>query len=91
MNGGYVLIDAAGVNLTASSETTIDGIYNNVFRAMSVNKPIVLYNVLNGSEDTELLTPLGCVASLSAGTITVNTYIGKTFTITSADVVTITA
>lgn len=85
MNGGYVLINAAGVSLAAESETTVNGLFNELYRAMSLNKPIVLYNVLTGSDEA-LYTPIGCACTLGE-VITVHTYVGISFTVTSADVV----
>lgn len=89
MNGGYVMIDGVGIDLSASEIKTIPGIHDKLYDAMTINKPIVIYNVLNGG-DTALLTPIGCSCELSGSTINVSTYVGVKFSVSNEDVVTIT-
>lgn len=50
MNGGYVMIDCTGLDLTkGSTEQTINGLYNKVQTAMKSNKPIYAYNAIWGT------------------------------------------
>ena len=45
MNGGYVMIDAKGLDLTkGSTSQTIAGIYDEVKKSFESNKPIFAYN-----------------------------------------------
>lgn len=45
MNGGYILIDAAGVNLAAESSATVSGLFEELKRAYDLKKPVILNNV----------------------------------------------
>ena len=83
MNGGYCLFDFTGVSTSAEGSTTIPGIYQKLYRCMDNNKPIVLYNVLDGEG---LSTPIQAAATLAENTITLKTSL-VTFTVTSADAV----
>ena len=86
MNGGYFMIDATGVNLSAADAVTVNGLYTKVYTAMDSGKPVIFNNVLNGSNG--LYTPICVACSLSAGVITVHTPY-KSFTIATDDTVTI--
>lgn len=49
-NGGYVMIDCKGMDLTkGSTEQAIAGIYADVQTAMETGKPIVAYNCIWGT------------------------------------------
>lgn len=88
MNGGYFMIDATGVNLSAEEASKVDGLYSKVYTAMDSGKPVMLNNVLNGSDG--LYTPIFVACSLSADVITVHTP-HKSFTIANDDTVTVQA
>lgn len=60
MNGGYIMLDFAGVDLAAEEEVTISGIYNKVKEAYESNKLILLYNVKN---DDVIVSPIPVFAS----------------------------
>lgn len=84
MNGGYVLIDCEGVNLTSDLPATVTGLHDILMRSIAVNKPIILYNC--GS----INTPIGAACSIGeSNLISVITYVGSTFTVSESDVVTI--
>lgn len=88
MNGGYFMVDAVGVNLSADEAVKIDGLYKKVFTAMDSGKPVMMNNILNGSDG--LYTPIYVSCALSGDTIMVHTP-HKSFTIASDDTVTILA
>lgn len=88
MNGGYVMIDCTGLDLTkGSTEQTITGIYNRVKNVMKANKPIYCNNAVFGNYGKS--SPISCFAyKLNTSTITLA---ASTFAIvvTENDVVTI--
>lgn len=88
MNGGYCMINCAGLDFSASEAQTINGIYKKIYSCMDRNKPLYFYNILSGEDG--LCTPIGGCAYISGDTITVNTAV-KSFTVTSADAVTVQA
>lgn len=45
MNGGYTMVDCAGVDLLAESSATVDGLYNKLAAALKAGKPIIAHNV----------------------------------------------
>lgn len=49
MKGGYINIDASGLDIAKSTSQTISGIYKKILNAKKANKPIFLYNVVHGS------------------------------------------
>lgn len=50
MTGGYILIDATGLDLTkGQTPQTINGLYNKVYRAMPWNKPMYCCNAVWGT------------------------------------------
>lgn len=84
MNGGYILVDCDGVNLTSELPATVDGLHDILMRSIALNKPIILYNC--GS----IHTPIGAACSIGeSDLISVITYVGTTFTVAEDDTVTI--
>lgn len=57
MNGGYILIDATGLNLSSSSEQEIAGIWDKAVTALKVKKPIVVHGCTYGAA---LVSPVTC-------------------------------
>ena len=58
MNGGYVMIDCTGLDLTkGSTEQSISGIYARTQNCMRTGKPIFANNCVWGSNGT--VTPIG--------------------------------
>lgn len=85
MNGGYAMIDCAGIDLAESSEQTKDGLYAKILRAMSLNKPLILNNLVNGEAAS---TPATARAEMSDSSIVIY-FEATTITITSADKATV--
>ena len=84
MKGGYVLVNAAGVDLNVAS-ATIDGIYAKFDNAVNTGKLIIVQNIVN---DDDSLTPAAVIATVSSGVISFS--IGTaTVSITNEDAVTI--
>ena len=84
MKGGYVLVNAVGVDLNVAS-ATIDGIYAKFDNAVNTGKLIIVQNIVN---DDDALTPAAVIATVSSGVISFS--IGTaTVSITNEDAVTI--
>lgn len=49
MKGGYINIDASGLDVSKTEKQTINGIYKKILDAKKVDKPIFLYNVVAGN------------------------------------------
>ena len=45
MNGGYVMVDCSGIELTTETKQTITGIRSQVENAYKSNKPVFAYNL----------------------------------------------
>lgn len=86
MNGGYAMIDGTGINLSVASAQEIDGIYKQIYDAMSTDKPLLFTGVLMGN--TGLMTPTYGTAHISGETIRV-LLAGKNLTVTTDDNVTV--
>lgn len=56
MNGGYILIDAAGVNLAAETSVTVSGLFEELKKAYKLKKPVILNNV--EVVDGEIISPI---------------------------------
>ena len=56
MKGGYVLVDAKGLDLTGESTQTIAGLYNKVKAAMATGKLIIVENMIWG--DDGIISPV---------------------------------
>ena len=61
MNGGYVMIDCAGVDL--GNLSPVNGLYSKAKNALNTGKPIVLNNVVNGEQSFTPITAFGGVES----------------------------
>lgn len=61
MNGGYVMIDCTGLDLTkGSTEQNISGIYSNTQKCMETGKPIFANNCVWGTNG--IVTPIAVMA-----------------------------
>lgn len=61
MNGGYIMIDCTGLDLTmGTTSQTVEGLYQRVKSAMGSNKPLFANNAVWGSEKP--VTPIQCFA-----------------------------
>ena len=83
MKGGYVLVNATGVDLNVASGT-VAGIFKKFDNALATGKLIIIEKVVN---DDAALSPISAVAYYSSGDIVVVTSIGATLTITDEDAV----
>lgn len=84
MNGGYVLVNAIGVDLNKAS-ATVAGIYNKFVNAIGTGKLIIVQNIVN---DDVSLSPAAIVATVASGVVSF-TVEGATVAITAEDAVTI--
>lgn len=58
MNGGYVMLDAAGIDLTAQSAKTVSGMFAKCQEAFDTGKPVFAYNLEWGTDSNKALSPL---------------------------------
>ena len=49
MNGGYIVADCTGLDLSDSTSQSITGLWDKAVAAIKANKPIVAYNCEYGS------------------------------------------
>lgn len=84
MNGGYSMVDCTGLDL--GNPGTINGLYAQVKNAVKSNKPIYLYNLVNGEQ---ALTPIAVYGGLESSTSVFLSFSTTTLHISNADVVTI--
>lgn len=88
MNGGYILIDCTGLDLTKGSTAhTITGLYKKVADCMQKNKPLYCVNAVWGNYGK--ITPIGCFANKSSTDDIIVTSSTLQIIVTSSDVVTI--
>lgn len=92
LKGGYVMIDAKGLDLTTgSTPVIIAGIWADVVAAMKANKPIIAYNTTYGSGVK--VSPIQCFGwYLSTSEIvlvsaTIHVHVHSDNTVTTLDVV----
>ena len=91
MNGGYIMIDCKGLDLTSAEEQTISGLYNDMIRAIDSGKPLVAYNCVWGSNSDSPMTPIPFFAQKWNSTMLVGTASILNITCTSVDKVTVTS
>ena len=89
MKGGYILVDATGVDLTKTGETTqtVSGIFNKLSAAMASGKLIILQGVIMGSG--KAMSPIVVSPYMSSGAVTIK-YNMDTISIANTNVITIT-
>lgn len=83
MNGGYVLVDCAGLDLGELG--TVDGLYSKVKAAIKAEKPIVLCNVVNS---TQAFTPIVAFGGEESSTSVFLSFFPITLHVSNEDVVT---
>lgn len=55
MKGGYINIDASGLNIIDTKTQTVTGLHEQLSHAIKINKPVFLYNVIaTGGETTKV-------------------------------------
>lgn len=91
MNGGYVMVDCKGLDLTSREEQTISGLYNAMITAIKSGKPLVAYNCVWGSNNDSPMTPIPFFAQNWNSTMVVGTASVLNITCTSADKVNVTS
>lgn len=91
MNGGYVMIDCKGLDLTSNEEQTINGLYNDMVKAIKTGKPLVAYNCVWGSNNDSPMTPIPFFAQNWNSSMVVGTASILNITCTNADKVTVTS
>lgn len=70
--GGYVMVDATGLDISDESEQTVDGLYDQLSAAIESGKPILVCNVMNGETP---VSPAYITATMGAGaTITISSF-----------------
>lgn len=74
MNGGYVNIDASGLDVHETEKQTINGIYKKTLDAKKADKPIFVYNAVFG--DYGKISPIGVFCNFASD--------GKTIICTSS-------
>lgn len=84
LKGGYALVDFSGVDL--GNLGTVTGIYEKVKNAVSTNKPIVIYNVVNGDQ---AFTPITAYGGVESSTSVFLSFFPVTLHISNEDVVTL--
>lgn len=89
MKGGYILVNATGVDLTKTGETTqtVSGIFTKLQTAMKTGKLIILEGVIMGSG--KAMSPIVVSPYLSSGAIVIK-YNMDTISIANTNVITIT-
>lgn len=89
MKEGYVLVNASGVDLTKTGETTqtIAGIFAKLQKAMGTGKLIILEGVVMGTG--KAMSPIVVSPYMSSGAITIK-YNMDTISIANTNVITIT-
>lgn len=62
---GYTTVDMHGYDINGSSKK-VDGIYNTMINALSTDKPVFIYNLVNG---TVVIAPTNPYAYITASDI----------------------
>lgn len=57
MNGGYIIVDCSGLDLSLSTAQEIPGIWDKAVKAMKQNKPIIVHGC---KYSTAEVTPVTC-------------------------------
>ena len=91
MNGGYIMIDCKGLDLTSAEEQTISGLYDAMISAIKSGKPLYAYNCVWGSNSDSPMTPIPFFAQQWNSTMVVGTASVLNITCTSADKVNVTS
>lgn len=67
--GGYVMVDCKGLDLVGGGEESSLALYDELLKAISTNKPVVLYNCHYG--ENNLLTPVSAFLYVDSTTVVV--------------------
>ena len=90
MNGGYVMVDCTGVDLTKTGDTTQtkSGIYTALKTAFATGKPLVAYGMIWGTGKP--MSPIPFFMQEWSSTLIVCTASILNIAVTNEDVITIT-
>lgn len=91
MNGGYIMVDCKGLDLTSREEQTISGLYNDMVNAIKTGKPLVAYNCVWGSNNDSPMSPIRFFVQNWTDSLVVGTASILNISCTSADKVTVTS
>ena len=89
MNGGYVMLDAAGIDLTAQSSKTVSGMFAKCQEVFDTGKPVFAYNLEWGTGSNQALSPLPVFLQKWSSTLFVATCSILKVTVTNEDSVTV--
>lgn len=89
MNGGYVMVDGKGLDLTSNESQTITGLFKDLDNAIKTGKPVFGYNCVWGVNNDKPLSPLPIFLQKWNDDLIVGTCSILNVNITSSDVVTI--
>lgn len=90
MNGGYVMVDGKGLDLTSVSTQTISGLFKALKDAFATGKPVFGYNCVWGANNDAPLSPIGFFVQIWNENLIVCTSSILKIDVTNEDVVTIT-
>ena len=83
MNGGYVIVDCAGLDLGELG--TVTGLYAKVKDALATEKPVVLAGIVNGEQK---FSPIVAFGGVESATSVFLSFFPVTIHISNTDVVT---
>ena len=83
VKGGYVSIDCTGLDLGDLGE--VEGLHEKVKSAVALNKPIILYNIVNGDQ---AFTPIQAFGGVESSTSVFLSFFPVTIHISNSDIVT---
>ena len=91
LNGGYIMFDAEGVDLTSGSSQTKTGMFKKLEKVLAANKPVFAYNVNWGTGSNKYLTPLPVFIQKWSSTLIVLTCSILKVEVTNEDAITVTS
>lgn len=89
MNGGYVMIDGMGIDLTSEVSQTKTGLFANLKKVIATGKPVFAYNLNWGTGSNKALSPLPVFVQQWSDDLIVATCSILKVNITSEDAVTV--
>lgn len=89
MSGGYVMIDAMGIDLTSGSSQTKTGLFARLKEVLATGKPVFAYNLNWGTGSNKYLSPLPIFVQQWSSDLIVATCSILKVNITSEDAVTV--
>lgn len=69
MTGGYINIDASGLNIHETETQTINGLYKKLLDAKKIDKPIFIYNAVFGANGK--ISPIGVFCNFESDNETI--------------------